>query len=334
MKKLLSCLLAICVLGAACAGCTTGGTSSGSGASDGSGSGSGSGSGEDTLKIGLSVMDLSNSYFAEFSNGAQEYADENGIELVINDPQSDTQKQVSAIENYINSGCDAIVVSALDAESSRGVIAEAEAAGIPVITETTYIEEATSCVTFEEYDFGYALGTAAGKWISEQLGGQAEYAILNQPTLPQVIDRENGIKAGIAEYAPDAQLVATAAANLTDTGMRAAENILQANPNVKVILGVNDSGALGAYEAVMASGVDTENFFVGGCDGAAEALSLIQEGTIYRASAGLELPNKDIGRLCMEYAVKAVNGEELESIYYLGCVAIDSSNVDTYLTEE
>ena len=47
---------------------------------------------------------------------------QNGIKLIINDPQSDTQKQVSAIENFINSGCDAIVVSALDAESSKGIM--------------------------------------------------------------------------------------------------------------------------------------------------------------------------------------------------------------------
>ncbi|MCB6609729.1 sugar ABC transporter substrate-binding protein [[Clostridium] symbiosum] len=350
MKKMLNLALAVCLVCTSLSGCSA--KESGSAAktpetpaadavapADTSAPANEAGSAESAsadsgkkMKIGLSVMDLSNSYFAEFSNGAQKYADENGIDLVINDPQSDTQKQVSAIENFVSSGCDAIIVSALDAESSRGAIAEAEAAGIRVITETTFIEEATSCVTFEEYNFGYALGTAAGKWISEELGGKAEYAILNQPTLPQVIERENGIRAGIEEYAPDAELAATAAANLTDTGMRAAENILQAHPDVQVILGVNDSGALGAYEAVMASGVNTDHFFVGGCDGASEALSKIKEGTIYRASAGLELPNEDIGRLCMDYAVKAANGEKLESIYYLDCVAIDGSNVDTYLT--
>ena len=322
MKKLLAVLLTVCMLAMLACGCSDKKTE------DDPQQG-----GEETgkLKIGLSVMDLSNSYFAEFANGAQKYADENGIDLIINDPQSDTQKQVSAIENFISSGCNAIVVSALDAESSRGVIAEAEAAGIRVITETTFVEEATSCVTFQEYDFGYALGSAAGKWIAEKLGGEAKYAILNQPTLPQVIDRENGIKAGIEEFAPNAELAATAAANLTDTGMRATETILQANPDIQVVLGVNDSGALGAYEAVMASGLDLTNFFVGGCDGATEALTKIKDGTIYRASAGLELPNEDIGRLCMDYAVKAVNGETLESVYYLGCVAIDASNVDDYL---
>lgn len=115
MKKILAVLLAVCMLVMLVCGC------SGKKTEEDSQQG---GDKAGKLKIGLSVMDLSNSYFAEFANGAQKYADENGIDLIINDPQSDTQKQVSAIENFISSGCDAIVVSALDAESSRGAIAD------------------------------------------------------------------------------------------------------------------------------------------------------------------------------------------------------------------
>ena len=84
MKKLICCILTTGMLIAACVGCSTKGGSSQSSQSSSSG-----GTGKE-LKIGLSVMDLSNSYFAEFSNGAQKYADENGIKLIINDPQSDT----------------------------------------------------------------------------------------------------------------------------------------------------------------------------------------------------------------------------------------------------
>ena len=36
--------------------------------------------------------------------------------------------------------------------------------------------------------------------------------------------------------------------------MEAAENIMQANPDVKMIVGINDSGALGAYETIKGNG--------------------------------------------------------------------------------
>lgn len=146
---------------------------------------------EKKIKIGFSVMDLSNEYFVDLSNGAQEYCDEMGYELIVSDPASDTSKQVSNIENFIAADCDAILVAALDAESSEGIIGEAVEQGIPVITETTLVETATQGVIMDEYSFGHALGVEAGKWISENFeNGEAEFAILNQPTLVQVIDRE------------------------------------------------------------------------------------------------------------------------------------------------
>lgn len=81
MKKILAVLLAVCMLVMLVCGC------SGKKTEEDSQQG---GDKAGKLKIGLSVMDLSNSYFAEFANGAQKYADENGIDLIINDPQSDT----------------------------------------------------------------------------------------------------------------------------------------------------------------------------------------------------------------------------------------------------
>lgn len=287
---------------------------------------------EDKIKIGFSVMDLSNEYFVDLANGAQAYCDEMGYELIVSDPQSDTSRQVSNIENFIAADCDAILVAALDAESSEGIIGEAVAQGIPVITETTLVETATQGVIMNEYDFGYALGEQAGKWISEHFeDGVAEFAILNQPTLVQVIDRENGIRDGIAAYAPNAVEVATVAAWLNDSGMKAAEEILEAHPDCKVICGINDAGALGAMEAVIAAGKDADDFFIGGGDASTEALNRIKDGTIYRASVGFDVANATVGRILVEQAVKALNGEELESAYYLNVLAATSENVQEFM---
>lgn len=284
------------------------------------------------IKIGFSVMDLSNQYFVDLSNGAQEYCDEMGYELIVSDPASDTSKQVSNIENFIAAGCDAILVAALDAESCEGIIGEAVAQGIPVITETTLVNTATQGVIMDEYSFGHALGVEAGKWIAENFkDGKAEFAILNQPTLVQVIDRENGIKDGILENAPNATCVATVAAWLNDSGMKAAEEILEANPNCKVICGINDAGALGAMEAVIAAGKDTDDFFIGGGDASPEALQRIKDGTIYRATVGFDIANKEVGKILVQQAVKALNGEKLEPAYYLNILAANSENVQEFI---
>ena len=99
----------------------------------------------------------------------------------------------------------------------------------------------------------------------------------------------------------------------TDMGMTAAENILTAHPEVVAILGINDSGALGAYETCVAQGVDTDKFYIGGNDGTQQALELIKEGTIYRGS--VDLNPVGTGELMIQYAVSLCNGESIPESY-------------------
>ena len=88
--------------------------------------------------------------------------------------------------------------------------------------------------------------------------GPVEVGIIDYPELPQIIDRAKGIEQGIKEFYPDAQFVARASAPDPEKGMKAAETIMQAHPNIKVIACINDGGCLGAAEAVKAMGKATD----------------------------------------------------------------------------
>ena len=218
-----------------------------------------------------------------------------------------------------------------NAESLKGVIAEAKSAGIPVITHTTEYTDATCNMNVAELEMGQANGSACGKWMAETFGADADckYAILTQRSLEQTIGRENGIMQGIAEYCPNAECVMTVDGYTTDMGMTAAENILTAHPEVVAILGINDSGALGAYETCVAQGVDTDKFYIGGNDGTQQALELIKEGTIYRGS--VDLNPVGTGELMIQYAVSLCNGESIPESYMVPVTAVTRDNVDEYL---
>ena len=90
-----------------------------------------------------------------------------------------------------------------------------------------------------------------------------------------------GTGTGYAEYCPNAECVMTVDGYTTDMGMTAAENILTAHPEVVAILGINDSGALGAYETCVAQGVDTDKFYIGGNDGTQHQCICIQRSIIH-----------------------------------------------------
>lgn len=282
------------------------------------------------LKVGFCPMDLSNPFFALMADSAKEEAEKQGVELVVTDGQSDAQKQVTALENYISQGCDAIYVVPVDEESLKATIKEAEDAGIPVITHTTYYEEASAFISIDETEMGETIGGAAGEWMAETFGEDAEveYAVLTQSTLPQTINRSNGIQSGIAKFVPNAKCVTTVDAWLPDMGMEAAETILQAHPDVKAIVGINDSGALGAYEACVAADVGDE-FFIGGVDGTETAIKNIVNGTIYRGTVDIgPLPT---GVMAIDYAIKLVNGEEVPAETMVETKAITAENAEEYL---
>ena len=220
------------------------------------------------ITVGFCPMDLSNNFFANIANSLRNAADAANVKAIISDGKSDAATQIAALENFISQGVDVIIVVPVDAESLKGVIAEAKSAGIPVITHTTEYADATCNMNVAELEMGQANGSACGKWMAETFGADADckYAILTQRSLEQTIGRENGIMQGIAEYCPNAECVMTVDGYTTDMGMTAAENILTAHPEVVAILGINDSGALGAYETCVAQGVDTDKFYIGGND--------------------------------------------------------------------
>ena len=159
------------------------------------------------ITVGFCPMDLSNNFFANIANSLRNAADAANVKAIISDGKSDAATQIAALENFISQGVDVIIVVPVDAESLKGVIAEAKSAGIPVITHTTEYTDATCNMNVAELEMGQANGSACGKWMAETFGADADckYAILTQRSLEQTIGRENGIMQGIAEYCPKRQ---------------------------------------------------------------------------------------------------------------------------------
>lgn len=172
---------------------------------------------------------------------------------------------------------------------------------------------------------GNEIGKAAGKWIADKLGGEAEVAVLNYPRIPQIINREKGITEGIAEHAPNAKIVATASAATPEEGMKAMETILQAHPNVKEVAAINDSGALGAFQAIKAAGKDGDDVFVGGIDATPEALDNIKQNTIYRATVDIQ-PFEN-GKIDLDFMLQLLNGEQVAPVFEPPATLVDSTTL-------
>ena len=85
------------------------------------------------------------------------------------------------------------------------------------------------------------------------------------------------------------------------------ENILQANPDITGVFAHNDEMALGALEAIEASGKDIA---VVGFDANEDAVKAVEEGRLDGTIA--QKPDM-IGEVAIETAVQSLGGEEVEA---------------------
>ena len=237
-------------------------------------------------KIGVSLWGFDNQYFVNLRDGAQKRADELGAELVIADPHENVSQQVSDVENLINMKVDAIILSAIDANSLEAVSKEAMDAGIPVVAQSIELKNCDVYSSADEYSMGYQVGQGAGQWIADNYGEDAEIqcAVLFNSSNSACLPRGKGLEEGILSIAKNAKVDASQDASTTADGQSVTDALLQANPDLQVIVCQNDSVALGALSAVQAAGKDTKDFYIGGMDNTDEAVQKIKDGTALRAT--------------------------------------------------
>jgi ribose transport system substrate-binding protein len=283
----------------------------------------------------MSVLNLANPFFVALAAGAQEEADALGVELVINDPKDDVNAQVTALENFINGGFAGFVVTAVDPAAIAPLAKEALDNGMKVVAHTSDLgeENQTALVWAVERDMGYTLGLQAGEWAKAHIpeGETLKLGILNYDIIPQVIQRREGIVEGIKEvFGENIEVVGSVTAGDPAAGLEAAETWLQAHPDLDMITGINDGGALGAFQAVVAADKNDPNtFFVGGIDATDEALAAIKEGGAYQAT--VDQQPKEMGALTVRTLVAAIKGEPYEQVSAIQLAPVNASNVDEFM---
>ncbi|MBW1672154.1 MAG: sugar ABC transporter substrate-binding protein [Deltaproteobacteria bacterium] len=279
--------------------------------------------------MGFLVHDLGNPFWAMQAKGAADKAEELGVDLIVIDAKVDAAKEVSTWEDWITRGLDGIMISCVDEMASKEYCKKAQVAGIKVMAAVHPLPGADGSLSNDEFNYGYIAGVEAGKFIKNKLGGKAKFALLAADCTAFVIPRTDGIRDGILSEAPDAQLVSRQDAYQTDKGMMVIESVLQAHPDLKVVGCLNDDGALGAYEAMTAAGVDPDQICITGTDGVNQALAKIKEGGMYRAS--VSMAPYESGKQEMEILYKLIKGEPCEPHQKIKNELITPANVDRFL---
>ncbi len=256
-------------------------------------------------------------------------AERRGYEWLEGSANGDCEKQVQDIEGFVAAGVDAIVFLPLcGVDPYLPVVQSAKDAGIVIVGYSTAIPGGDSSIVYANIAGARAVAAEALRWLEEDFTGDPETFSWALFTFDQCgtacTDRTDPIRQIITEATGVAPLEAESVAE--GSGLEATETFLQADPGLNMVIGINDAGALGAYQAfvgqIESEGRDPGEVFVGGMDGQNEALELLagaDEYGIYRVSGALILDQ--LGKAVADLPANILEGQPPTSLV-LNYVAI------------
>ena len=290
------------------------------------------------LKIGYSSKTLSAPYFAAQVAAAKDAATKMGYQFVSTDAQNDMMKQISDVEDMLSQGIDVLLLNPKDAKGLVQSTKAATAAKVPVIIVDSTIDPSADYVTTVQASNSLN-GMAVGEWFVNTMGDKDAKIGLISGEQGNIVgqERRDGVMQGIME----AQLRKFGKSGVTIVGqgwgawtqaggLKAAEDLLTAHPELNVILGENDSMALGALRALEDAGRKNVMVFAA-ADGQKEALKLIQEGKY--GATGRNDPD-EIGRKAVEVGAQAALGKlpaNYPKMTQTEPVVITKDNVSKYI---
>jgi ribose transport system substrate-binding protein len=251
-------------------------------------------------------------------------------EVRAGDAQNSPEQQVTVVENLLSAGANCLVIRARNTNVLEPVAQRAEEAHVPVIGMFDSFAGADAVVGFNQHELGYSSGSLGGKYLQETFGGEGKVIVLNADSLGgTTVDRGKGIVDGLKAIAPNAVVVTNVEAYTVDKANEVVAAALQANPDVRLVVAVNDAGARGALAALKNAGIAVPSqagvVAIAG-EGTDETLQLIKRGEIYGTTSAALLES---GAKTVDVCRQVLAGEKVEPLITISPLpVITKDNVD------
>ena len=258
--------------------------------------------------IGVSLLTLSNPFFKEMGDAMKEAAEAKGYSVKIVSAEMDPARQRDQVRDFLAADVVAIILTPADSKAVGTSIRDANEKKVPVFTADIASLAPDAKVVSHVATDNYGGGKQAGEAAVEALKGAGKVAIIDHPEVESGMLRIKGFEEVVAKH-PGMSIVAKLPGlGQRDRSFRAAQDILQAHPDVNLVFCVNDPTALGVVAALEGAGKVSQVKVIG-FDGQPEAKAAIRDGKIH--ADAVQYP-KRIGQLCVDQVGKYLAGEKVE----------------------
>jgi ribose transport system substrate-binding protein len=263
-------------------------------------------------KIGFSVYDMQYGFFQDMEKGTKEAAEAAGYDYVLVDQKSSESTMVSATQDLIDQGINALIISPFKPDALGPIVDAAKAKKIPVVVDdiggggTDY-----DVIVISDNDKGGVIAADHIAAVLKERSSATEKvaSISCEPSAVYAARRNAGFEKRIKELGYT--VVASLSANSKqEEGYKVAKDILSAHPDVAAIFCGNDPMAVGAAQAVADSGKSgVKDVYVVGFNGDEIALQAIKAGQM---GATIQQVPEEMGKMTVQLATKLMDGEKLQ----------------------
>ena len=288
--------------------------------------------------VGFAQQQLQAPYFAAMQVQSEQIARDKGFKLLFQAANKDPAIQLNQMQAMMAQGANVLVVNATSVKGQKEMMTQV-ASKIPVIYIDTGVPgTGTTSVSSDNLTIGRESGKITAKRFLDMGKKSIKMVILTGPATDEFVgpNRRQGFLDGLKEGGLQYEIKGEQSGDYAqDKGQVAAENMLAANPDTDLVLGLNDSMVLGAYNVINGQEKYKNVYVAASADGQKEGEALIKEGgcTGKYISTGLNSPSL-AAEQALQIAVDIATGAKKPSDYppesFTKAVGIGCENIDEY----
>lgn len=285
-------------------------------------------------QIGVSMTSFDNPFLTILLDGMRGKADTlDDVDLQVEDANLDVGRQLNQVQSFIATGVDAIIVNAVDGDSTVALTELASEAGIPLIyvnhppIDIASLPKTASFVGSNELDSG-TLQTQA---VCKQLNGTGKIAVMMGPLENHAAHtRTKDIEDVIAsEPCKGMTIIERQVANWSRTEAHdLMSNWLTAGIEFDAIIANNDEMAIGAIQALKSASVKMQDVVIAGIDATPDGLAAMKAGeldvTVFQNATRQ-------GEVAVELAINFIKGESVEQNVWVPFELVTPETLNNYL---
>ena len=267
-------------------------------------------------------------YYMAIGEGIKKKAAELGVDTFMLAPQkgSDIAGQMGMIQDVLTQNVDGIILSTHDEKAAAPLVKQAVDKGVAVIIVNSDIPNFPTAV-HGVVGYHQRRGTQmAGEYAAKLVNGKAVVGVLEGQPGYHSTERIGGYLDAIKKY-PDMKVVASLpTAWNVETGNKAMTDMLQAHPDITLVVAANDYIAIGAAKA--AEALNRKDVLIFGNDGDTTGLEEIAEG---RITATVNTTPFVMGEVVLQVTMDCLNGKYPGGWTETPVQIVDKNNVMQYL---